>query len=402
MLGANNSFPKISNELKFVLSCTNETKDITENIDSETSLDWDMVLNLALTHGFYPYVYNTLSQLNRPEIPEYVLKIMQQRYIRNTLKVIGISDEIVRITKHMKENDIETIILKGPPLSLKINEDITLRPSGDIDILVDPLDFAKAEELLEHLEYRRSSPDFQLTSSQQNFYFKNYHHFEYYHKKRAILVELHWRIRSFNVKDFPSASNLNIQTIDIAGCPVHVMDDEYWLIFLMVHGYKHKWERLRWLYDIKQFIKQDFDWDKVTSLAEKSDLSPILHQTLLLLKLLYNIPIPDRLVQPATKDYKAWQLSNTVMKKLVNPNNKDLTISKFAFLIDYSLENANYNNLTSNLLNNISYKLSLFKPTETEFKLISLPDVLFPLYYLIKPFYFLRKSIQIFLSPKQG
>lgn len=388
----NRLFPQISNELRFVLSCTNKVSHIETEVDHKellTLLDWDSVLNLALTHSFFPFVYNTVSRLDSSAVPKYVITTLKQHYLKNAIKVVGIADEIVRIVKYMDNYGIQPLILKGPSLSVRINEDITLRPSSDIDILVDPLEFDEAEKLLEQMEYKRISPDFPLTPRQRKYYYKNDHHFEYFHNRRAVLVELHWRIRSFNLKSFPTASNLSTQKINITEYPVPVMDDAYWLVYLMVHGYKHMWSRLRWLYDIKELMYHTLDWDKIIFIADNSELRSILHQTVILLDVLFKVPIPDQLQESVVIDQKAWQLSYTVMEKLCgNINKKDLPESKFSHK-----KNFHYYNFNSRWRNQLFYIASFLKPTKEEFNLIALPDILFPLYYLIKPFNWLWRHL---------
>ncbi len=385
-----NSFPKISKELKFVLECTHDINKAAEIKELFPLLQWDNVINMAMTHRLFPFVYNAMRQFGSSEVPENVIKLLQQEYMKSAIKVVGIADEIVRIVNFMRDYGIQPLILKGPPLSVRINEDITLRPSSDIDILVDPLEFEKAEKILELMEYTRISPDFLLTPRKRKFYYKNDHHFEYFHNKHAILVELHWRIRSFDVKLFPTASSLSTQKINITECLVPVMDDEYWLMYLMVHGYKHMWTRLRWLYDIKEFLNNNLDWDKIIFIANNSELKSILHQTVILLNVLFDVSIPDQLQESVVNDQKAWQLSNTVMENLCeNTNKENLPNLKFS-----RLKNVNYYNFSSRWRNMLIYISSLFKPTKDEFELIVLPDILFPLYYLIKIFNLLWKRIK--------
>ena len=385
-MALNKELPKMSPELLFVLSCAKYNQADKETISTlfSPNIDWDLVLNISLAHGLFPLVYNTLNSLNNPTVPEYVIKTLQQHCLKNALKVLGLTDELVRIIKTMDDYGIQPLILKGSPLSVKINEDITFRPSNDIDILVDPLEFERTEQILEQIGYKRYSPDFSLTPRQQKAYFNRYHHFEYFHAKRAIPVELHWRIRSFNDRNFPTAFNLSVQKINIAGCLVPVMDDEYWFLFLMIHGYKHFWARLRWLYDIKELMKLQIDWNKIINQSDVSGLKPILHQSLILANQLFGVPIPDCLEQAVANDRKAWKLAYTVMDKLVNNDNH-----KFSPLNYNILNNFNYFNF--NWKSKLNYLFLQFKPSRIEFRAITLPDVLFPFYYFIKPLYGLRR-----------
>lgn len=385
---------KMSPELEFVLSCINSAEVPEEVI---ASLNWNMVLNLAVIHSIFPLVYNTISRLNYPTVPKNIVMILQQKCIRSAIIIVGLADEIVRIVKDMEHSGVQPIILKGPPLSIKINEDIALRASSDIDILVDPAEFQRAEKILEKLEYRRISPNFSLTPRQQKNFFKKDHHFEYVNDKRAIKVELHWRIRSFNIKHFPSVSDLNTQKINVAGFAVPVMGNEYWLIYLMVHGYKHMWVRLRWLYDIKIFIEQNINWKKIITIAENTELKPILHQTLILLNTLFEVPIPQCLKQSVANDKKAWQLYYAVMEELCTSKNNSYNPT---FMNNFTLKKINYFDFNSKFSNRLYYLLTTLKPRDIDYKLISLPDILFPLYYFIKPIYWFLRYIGILRTNK--
>lgn len=379
--------PKIPSELAFVLSCVTEEKK--DNIPAllDHGLDWEEVKHLSLSHRLFPLVYSTLNYLGKSQVPQEVLKLLQQQSIVNALKVTSQNDEILRIIKELDEHKINPIILKGSPLSAKINEDIALRPSSDIDMLVDPLEFDQTEIVLEQMGYRRYSPDFQLTPRQRITYLETHHHFEYYHSQRATVVELHWKIRSFNIRKVPTAYHMGKQKVYISGCPITVMDNENWLLFLMIHGYKHFWARLRWLYDIKEFMRIPIDWNKVKVLADMYETSVILHQSLILLNYLFGVPIPGELGKYVQVDKKALNLANFVIDNL----NKKVTRSESAFSINKILHNYHYKNYT--IKNKLDHLRMLCKPGLADFKLISLPDVLFPVYYLIRPVYHLVKCI---------
>ena len=380
---------KLSPELIFVLSCANDGDKHKTSALLALNLDWEIVLRLSLSNGLFPLVYNTLINLDKSQVPESVIKTLKHYFFINALKITSQNKEIIRIVLSLDEHGIQPIILKGSPLSVKINEDITYRPSNDIDILVDPLEFDKTEKILEQIGYKRYSPDFKLTPRQQKTYLEIHHHFEYYHSQRAIFLELHWKIRSFNVKKFPTASNLGTQKINISECPITVMDNEHWLLFLMIHGYKHFWHRLRWLYDILEFLKLKIDWQKLIYLADKFESMVILHQSLILANRLFDVPVPVCLEQSLTTDKKAFKLANTVINNLRKSENKKNyskhTIKKMFY--DY-----NYSNYT--IKNKLNHLLLLTKPSLVEFKIISLPDILFPCYYIIRPVYWLGKQIK--------
>lgn len=382
---------KISRELFFVLGCVNkDEKIISSMFDQE--LDWEHIQQLAFSHYLYPLVYDSLMNYGNSLIPEKVIQALKKQFLISAFKVTSQNDDIIRIVKGLNDHGISPIVLKGPPLSTKINEDIVFRPSHDIDILVDPHDFDTTEKVLEQMGYIRYSPDFPLTPRQRKTFLEIHHHFEYYHPHHTATVELHWKIRSFNVSKVPTAYNIGKQLINVYGTEIPVMDNENWLLFLMIHGYKHFWNRLRWLYDIKEYMKTPIDWNRVVALADQYESKVVLHQTLILENFLFNVPFPACLEKSLNADRKAMKLAEVVVERLC------INESKYRNPIHNFLESYHYSNYTiKNKLNHLRY---LTKPGLEEFKLISLPDFLFPIYYLIRPIYWLIKRIPIFSSSK--
>ena len=40
-------------------------------------------------------------------------------------------------------------------------------------------------------------------------------------------------------------------------------------LFLVSHGARHGWSRLRWLVDIKKIVKQELNWNEIHKLMRK-------------------------------------------------------------------------------------------------------------------------------------
>jgi hypothetical protein len=359
------------------------------------SVNWDLFLHLAVYHRLFPLAYKTLCSLNNPAVPAEVINALQQEYRQNALRSLCMTGEMVRIINSFEENGIQCLVLKGHPLAFKLYGDFALRPSKDIDILVEPQKLEQAEKILKEEGYINNTYDFPMTPRQKRSQINQLKHYIYFNSERNICLEIHWKIHHIDL-GLPALSNLCAGKLEIAGSMVPVMADEEWLWFLMVHGCGHKWFRLRWLCDIDRFMRQSncLDWDKIIFMANKSGLKIILHQTMILLKELFALPIPAGLKQSVLHDDKAWDLAKTVINKLVD---KEDNISELQFLyLKNSILMINYNlKLYSGFSNKLAYISSLCKPIGQDYKLISLPDSLYPLYYFIRPFAWLWRRISI-------
>ena len=51
--------------------------------------------------------------------------------------------------------------------------------------------------------------------------------------------------------------------------PIYILGREDLFLFLVSHGARHGWSRLRWLMDIHQMVKQKLDWPILINLLKK-------------------------------------------------------------------------------------------------------------------------------------
>ncbi|KUK65715.1 MAG: hypothetical protein XD84_0332 [Desulfotomaculum sp. 46_80] len=381
-------FNNIPPELWLMLASASGDKAKIQNL-LQLPVNWDYLLQLAINHRVYPLVYKTLKHLNNPEVPEYVIDYLQQRYQENAVRALTMTGETVRISKYLKNNGIHAVVLKGAPLSLYLYSDITIRPSRDIDILVAPDELIKAQELLESEGYYPILPECNMTSRQLQIYFMFTHsyHFGYWHSEKNIYLELHWRLGHA----LPMPKESNIKRIEMSGSLMPVLSDEELLLYLISHGASHAWCRLRWLVDIVKFIQQkDIDWDRFSDLVNSIGMKSILHQTLILANRLFDVPLPTNYLSELTYTKYDWRLACTAMNVCltVADNESNDKYTKHCWKI--------YNDLLR-----VGWKSKLFyffkyyfSPHMNDIKLISLPNTLFPLYYTIRPFTWLVRSFR--------
>lgn len=389
------SFKQFSPELSILLSLAKSNSVDDEKINSmlERPIDWNLFLELAKHHRVFPTVYQTLAAYNHPSIPAYVIKALQQEYTKNAFKAIGMAGEMVRVIRCFEENGIKPLVLKGSPLALKLYGDVALRPSHDIDILVEPGCLEKAGMLLTKAGYKKNHQDFSLTPRQQKAHLKRFHHFSYTNADRKICLELHWKINAIDLK-YHTLSNSITSQIEVAGYSMPVLADEELFMYLMVHGARHMWFRLRWLCDIERFMRQEngLDWDRIIFLAKHSGQSIILYQTMILGKELFNLPIPDCLAIHVVDNPETWMLAKTVIDNLFD-RAEQLTSPRSSYWRNFMVKNSYNLKIQPGRNKKLFYLLSLFEPNANDFRLISLPDSLYPVYYLIRPFAWLGRRI---------
>ncbi|WP_042315982.1 nucleotidyltransferase domain-containing protein [Desulfofarcimen acetoxidans] len=386
-----NPFKKIPHELSLMLASISSDTTKTEMLLNKPT-DWQFFAHLAVHHRVYPIVYKTLSQLNNPVVPGNVLCLLRQKCRENTIKALSMTGETVRIVKCLENHGIPCLVLKGVPLALRLYGDIYLRPSKDIDILVHPDLLEKAQAILENEGYYRIDTK-NLTTRQLEIYSKaspNSFHFSYWHSSKEINLELHIKpIDRGYVLSLPIEGNVN--RIGIAGNPLPVLLDEEWLLYLILHGAKHAWFRLRWLNDIVKFLQQEkIDWNNIMDLVRKTNMQTTFHQSLIMANLLMDLPVPPILLTTVAKDRYAWKMACNAMNLCLiavdNEISKTNSYTNRQLLYDFQIHNS--------WKSRYKFLMRLIGPNIRDIKLIALPDKLYVLYYIIRPFTFLSRRLQ--------
>jgi len=205
-----------------------ESREITEE-------EWLAALTLAAEEQVLPLF---LSRLDRSaaSLPPNVQASFEDA--RRDAVIAGFfwKSELKSLLHEFDKAHIPVIPLKGPSLAQRVYGGVALRPSRDLDLLVQPDKFARAETLLVQLGFVRSS----LPGAYDRGWLRG-----------TVKVELH-----FDVSD-PLEFDFNTSSIwrrarqeSFAGEPSWQMAAEDELLFLCLHGVRHRFERLSYIVDI--------------------------------------------------------------------------------------------------------------------------------------------------------
>jgi len=372
-------FSAISTELWLLLACAGGDKIKTQKI-LQKPVNWELFLHLVVHHRVCPLVYKIIKQLNDPAVPPSVVSRLRHIYQENVIQAISLAGETVRLSQCFESHGIRVLVLKGAPLALRLYGDIAGRPSRDIDILVDPEQIMAAQEVLRQEGY---CSELELTTRQLQILYRpdNLSHFVYEHSEKAIILELH-RELGYGLA-MPAQGDL--QRLQVAGSALSVLSDEKWLLYLMLHGVKHAWFRLRWLVDIARFIKAGaIDWGSLKVLVGRAGVQPLFHQGLLLAERLLGAPVPPEFQTDLQNDQAAWRTACKAMRVCLATaaseiKGSDGSKAKYLLYVYRTQMQAGWKN-------KLNYILHLFRPPLVDIKLVALPDWLYPLYYVIRPF----------------
>ncbi|RAS86763.1 nucleotidyltransferase domain-containing protein [Priestia endophytica] len=297
-------------ELKAMLNILNHREG---SLVLEQNMDWHYFLQLVKHHRIYPLVYAKLRELRDQAVPPFVMEMLTREYQKNTFSMLHLSAEMERVSKWFSEQNIKLLFLKGPPIAQDIYGDISLRTSKDLDVLIQFEDVKKAEDVLIGLGYEREDRFFSLLNEWKWLH----HHIIYFHPQKKIQVEIHWRSQPFPIKQ-PTFHELweRRRKSEVTSSPVYFLGEEDLFIFLIAHGTRHGWFRLRWLADIDYMIRRKQPFKKVEQLRSRKQFN-LIGQALLVSSAFFETPIPEE-AKSIIEEKRAKELAKLAVPCVIN------------------------------------------------------------------------------------
>ena len=217
--------------------------------------DWAAVARLATGHRVRPLLLKGLASA-AGRAPESGLE-GRLRNLAVAPRIRGLRQlaALAEISERLAAGGIDSIVLKGLPLSQQLHGNPLLRESIDIDLLVSPERFEEAAAILLETGWRRVGPDFGETPRRKQWYDRLVHDCPFI-GPGGIVVELHRRLLEnpylFNAPFGRLWQEGRTQT---AGEHAYrVLGDGHLLFYLAFHGAAHGWHRLKWLCDIAALL----------------------------------------------------------------------------------------------------------------------------------------------------
>ena len=393
----------ISNEIKFLIACcqTDPSKDDINFIQNNLStIDHQLLTNMASRHGVLPLVYKTIKKIiennsylsslstERLTLHSALLNELKAHYKSIAKRNMLMSAELIHIMKLSKENNIEALAFKGPTLSQTAYGDITLRQFGDLDILIKRSDISPMIDLMIADGY---VPELDLDTRMKDTFLNALNVIGFYKSTSNILIEIHWELLSKNYAinwDENVLWSQKRESIIINNNSIHVLPYEEQILYLCTHGSKHLFERLEWICDIDRSIKVNpaINWQYLLNEAEKRGIKRMLYLGLELCRHFFKLDLPEFIQENIKEDRVLPGLISKVIKaNLSEPTKGGKDYSYFMLIWD----------MRENLSDKLRFTwYAFFAPQFDDFTFIQLPKYLAFLYPLVRQFRLVRKYIQ--------
>ena len=219
-------------------------------------IDWSVLKRIAEENGVLALVHQSLVNAGI-EIPDFFEAAAQGS--RSSAE--RFANELEGLLQGFAERSIDVLPLKGPTLALALYGDSALRTCKDLDLLVRRSEYSRAAALLLDRGFESRSRD------------------EYHGKfvRGRLLVELHLDLSSplhfpFDTEKVWGRSHPDC----FRGKPTRAMCDEDTILYLCLHGLKHRFSRLIWILDLAQAINAspDLNYKALRNRARQEGLEP--------------------------------------------------------------------------------------------------------------------------------
>ena len=379
-----NRFPK---EVLLILEVLKEKdEDLKRNCLERLSVevDWQLFLEYAIHHRVYPTLYKQLKHTkDHLKVPTFVMQSLERLYKENTFKMLQLSAEMNEIGKLFADHDIDALFLKGPAIAHDLFGDISLRTSKDLDVLI-PIDqLEKAQYILKDIGYEQVV-SLESLFNEWKWRFKD---ISFYHPDKEIQVELHWRLNNWPAKE-PSFKELwsRRRVSTFTQHPCCFLGEEDLFYYLVTHGARHGWFRLRWLMDVQQFMKRPLDWNSLHDRFERCNNIMLAGQALILASELYELDMTEEMNPLLIKRSK--KIANNALFFIeIMENLHDENLSKNIYRY-YKKYTSSIRSISQRVL----WKLSKLHPIPEDAQVLPLPKFFYFLYFPLRPFLWLSRQ----------
>jgi hypothetical protein len=354
----------------------------------KAGVDWKYIRENAIRHGVIPLLYKRLKGEMAELIPSEERSVLSMLFQQNAIRNIQMTQHLLKVIDLFEKADIRSMPFKGPVLAVQAYGDLSMRSFGDLDILINIDDFSSAYTILiENGFLPEPLADSPLKKKllirlekEQKFFYQN------------MVIEVHWNILE-KVLSIPLDQDL-LWSRAVAVFPfereVRTLSPEDIVIISCIHGTKHFWSNLIWLADLAYIITQhpEIQWELVFDRSEKMGVLRIVLLGLFLAKEFCGLKYPPAIENRIDRDAIIPKLTDSSWINFFEYTGKDWSHKHPGFYLKSRERLRDRIIYISNVL--METILRSITPNYLDFNFISMPDLLFPLYLIIRPFRIFR------------
>ncbi len=252
--------------------------------------EWAAVVEQAARQGLAPLLHAWITREDRgADVPEGVLDRLTRERMDVAARNMLLASELGAILTACEAGGLRCAPLRGPALAESIWGDVTLRPSGDLDLLVRREELTEVTRVLGRLGFvevdRR--PGFARAYSYTLELVKQSH--------LPVVVEPHWTIAYppfVDAVDMPGVWRRCARGKAV-GVDAWLLGREDTFLNLCLHAAHRDDAPLLWLYELDRLARQDIDWREVVTLSRTAGVEGLVAMVLVRVRGFFATPVPQ-------------------------------------------------------------------------------------------------------------
>ena len=316
-------------EIRLLLLCAGRSlgRETAEQIKSlsNADIDWRYLLKIASLHKLQFLLYQSLKNVCPESVPDGILKQLETRYLRNVAYSLRITRQLFEIIDFLDDHGIQAMPFKGPVLSELAYGDLTLRPIGDLDLLVDRQNAFKSVGLFIDQGFRT---ELDLDHKQFRAYAAKKNSVAMYDPDSDLTLDLHWEM-SGNYSFEPlvlGRMKQDLFRMAMAGKAVPQPRVETLLVYLCLHGTRDCWKDMESVSSIAGLIAghDNWDWTRVDRMANRMRCKRMVLLGLVLARDLFDTKLPATILKAVADNPVVLNLASDVGKYLFESSESEM------------------------------------------------------------------------------
>lgn len=341
------------------------------------AIDWQLLVQLASSHGVRPLVYQSLRTACWDDVPEATRHELSQFYSTNSARNRFLAGELLHILQLFEAEQILAVPFKGPVLASVLYGDLALREFVDLDFLLREQDISKAKEILSNQGYQANYKGRAIIPDSDEVIL--------YCPSTEMMVELHWQFLPRRFAPVLAAEDVwnGIEPVAFWGRQVWAFCSQDMFLFLAVHGAKHSWSVLKWLCDLAEFIRSnpEMDWPRLFTRAETLGAVRTSRLAIYLAAQLLQAEVPSTIHDEVREDAQVRRLAQDVRLRIEDP--RDIQP------VDGQIFNLKLKERLRDKIRYVALQCTQYSGEEERF--VTLPPALSFMYVVVRPVWLLRR-----------
>ncbi len=244
------------------------------------------LIEQAMREGVAGILYKSLLGSGRFETLDQIHRETLQAYYYQTIRMnLRLMHSLKQVLFQANQRGVAVVVLQGMHLLNGPYEDVGLRPMTDIDLWVSKKDYEELVRILGTLGYERDAV-YSSTFKQGSILFDIHTHILWADRIRARKLLL-------GTSEEPLGEE--VRAIEIEEEKALCLNPYDQVLYLSLHAFKHRVEKLIWLVDIKRILEcwNGADWERLVRRAEDLGQSKTLRGIFFLLDQILHFRIPE-------------------------------------------------------------------------------------------------------------